>query len=282
MRTLCLHRKGQGMKLMASLALLATSAVFTDAALAQPADLPIPAATAAQYPPGVAVGAAGGSPVYVDGTGRTLYGMDMRTLLRFSVDASQYCQGVCAERWEPMLAPADAKPNVAFPRGFSGAASRQAAPSDIIPNQRAPDWTIIAGPQGPQWVYKGWHMVFVRKGDAPGSAAFDGADDRIWNTLKFIPPVPKLVAPANVGSAFVEGGYVLVGTDGRLLFTGLCGSDCSGWRVFSAAAASRGVGDWSVNRDADSPQWAYRGNPVFVAQTARAADLPPGATVLRP
>ena len=87
----------------------AMSAVFTAASIsamaeAQPADLPIAAATTDRYPPGVHVGTSGHSSVYVDGKGRVLYGMDMRTLMRFGSDPSQHCTGACAETWEPLLA----------------------------------------------------------------------------------------------------------------------------------------------------------------------------------
>ena len=249
------------------------------AAWAQPADLPIPAATTADYPPGVKIGSAGGVPVYVDQAGRTLYGMDMRTLLRAGPDPAQYCQGACAEAWEPLLAPADAKPNVMFPQGFG---PRSAPPAGMVQNQKAPDWTVIAGPQGPQWVYKGWHMVFTRKGEAPGLAAHEGDEHMVWNTLKFVPPVPQLTAPVGVAATFVEGAYALADQAGHLLFTGACAADCAGWQPFAGGMASRGLGDWAVSRDADAPQWLYRGRPAFVAQGTSPADLPAGATVLRP
>jgi predicted lipoprotein with Yx(FWY)xxD motif len=284
-------------------AIAAMAAVVLSAATAwaQPADLPIPAATTTQYPPGVSIGSAGGTPVYVDASGRTLYGMDMRVLLRTDPDTSQHCKGPCTEIWEPLLAPADAKPNIRFPIGFgdrsrqaaaAAAAGGSAAPaqtgsanqalSEMQQNQKAADWTIIQGPQGPQWVYKGWHMVYVRKGDKPGLAAYEGAEDKVWNTLKYVPPVPKVTAPVNVSTAFVEGGYALVDKEGRLLFTGECGSDCPAWRPFNGPLASSGVGDWAVSRDADAAQWLYRGKPVFVAQGTTPAEVPAGATVLRP
>ena len=262
-----------------AIAAVVAALISGNADIAQPADLPIPAATTADYPPGVAIGSAGGVPVYVDGSGRTLYGMDMRTLMRAGADTSKYCQAACAEHWEPMLAPAGAKPNVMFPRGFG---SRAAPPAGFIQNQKAPDWTVIEGPQGAQWVYKGWHMVFTRKGDAPGSAAHEGDENMVWNTLKYVPPVPKLTAPVNVASAFVDGAYALVDHEGRLLFTGACSGDCAGWQPFGGGMASRGVGEWAVSREADKPQWLYRGKPAYVAQGSSPADLPAGAVVLRP
>jgi predicted lipoprotein with Yx(FWY)xxD motif len=268
---------------------MAAALLSGTAAWAQPADLPIPAATTAVYPPGVSVGSAGGVPVYTDAKGRTLYGMDMRVLLRAGADTSQHCQAACTAEWEPLLAPAGSTPNISFPLGFgdrrpAGAAggARPDPLAEMARNQKAPDWTIIQGPLGPQWVYKGWHMVFVRKGDQPGSAAYDGAENMTWNTLKYVPPVPKVVGPVNVSTAFVDGAYALVGKDGRLLFSGSCGHDCAGWHPFTGPLASAGVGDWAVSRDTDAPQWLYRGQPVFIAQGATTADMPVGAKVLRP
>jgi predicted lipoprotein with Yx(FWY)xxD motif len=247
-------------------------------ALAQPADLPIPAATTSSYPPGVTVGRAGGAPVYVGPAGRTLYGMDMRTLLREGPDPSQYCRGECAEIWEPLLAPAGAKVNVVYPGVAKPAVPPPAAP---LPNQKAPDWTVIHGAQGPQWVYKGWHMVFTRKGERAGAAAHEGEEDRRWNTLKFVPPVPVLTVPVNVGTAFLGGAYALIDSLDRLLFCGTCAKNCT-WQPFAGGLANRGLGEWTVLRDGDGPQWAYRGKRVYVAESANAADLPRGAAVLRP
>ena len=283
----------------AGLVVTAVAAAFlaAGAVRAQPADLPISPAAAGVYPPGVAIGSADGIPVYVDGAGRTLYGMDMRMLLRAGAEPSKYCQGECARHWLPMLAPAGAKPNILFPRGFGdrqrqqvAAGGGQAAPSsgaaasgtEFIQNQKAADWTIIEGPQGPQWVYKGWHMVYVRGDEAPGSAAHEGDENMVWNTLKYVPPVPRLTAPVNVSTAFVEGAYALVDNEGRLLFTGTCGSDCADWRPFPGGMASRGLGDWAVSREADRPQWLYRGKPVFVASGSTPDDMPANAAVLRP
>ena len=284
------------------LAMAAAMAVVP--AHAQPVDLPIPAATTDQYPPGVTVRQTAKGPVYADAQGHTLYGMDMRTLVRWSADAAQYCQGPCAQTWQPLLAPADAKPNVVFPRGFgdrsrTGGAAGEAAPvagaapppvrggfnavpPGFIAPQSAPDWTIIQGPQGPQWVYKGWHMVYTRKGDKPGSTAFDGSDSFTWNTLKFVPPTPKLTAPSSVSVQFVDGTYALADKTGHLLFTGNCAADCNGWVPLAAPMASKGFGDWAISLASDTPQWTWRGKPVFVSQEDNPLKAPPAGTVLRP
>ncbi|MCW1429911.1 hypothetical protein [Novosphingobium sp. JCM 18896] len=265
-----------------ALAAAAAAIVSSGLALAQPVDLPIPAATTSEFPPGVTLGKAGGVAVYAGPDGRTLYGMDMRTLLRDGADPSQHCREACAQVWEPLLAPAGAKPNLIFPMGF-GERGRAPVQGEYVQNAKAPDWTVIAGPQGPQWVYKGWHLVFVRKGEAPGSAAHEGDERMVWNTLKHVPPAPKLTAPVNVSAAFVEGAYALVDKEGRLLFTGSCAAACAGWQPLAAGLASRGVGaDWTVDRAADQPQWLYRGKPAYVAEGAVQADLPTGAVVLRP
>ncbi len=262
---------------------MALAAAVPACAVAQPADLPIPPAKTTEYPPGVAVRQAASGPVYADARGLTLYGMDMRTLVRWSPDAAQFCQGACAESWEPMLAPADAKPNIVFPRGPGGGArgNLNAVPAGFIPPQSAPDWTIIAAPQGPQWVYKGWHMVFTRKGDTPGSTAFEGAEQRSWNTLKFVPPVPKLAAPSNVAPLFADGAYVLADRSGHALFTGACAAPCN-WQPLTAPMASRGLGEWAVSLAGDAPQWTWRGKPVYISQEANPARVPAAGTVLRP
>lgn len=256
-------------------------------AVAQPADLPIPAATTSEYPPGVKVIKTPAGPVYADKRGMTLYGMDMRTLIRWGADPSKYCQGDCAKEWEPLLAPKDAKPNIMFPKGFG---ERRAAPGTPPPGlpqgfvtpQNAPDWTIIDGAAGPQWVYKGWNVVFTRKGDKRGSTAFDGAQQLTWNTLKFVPPVPQVAGPTNVKTLFLGGAYAFADKDSRVLFTGTCAKDCTGWVPFAAGMASRGIGEWSVSSAGEQPQWQFRGKPAFVSQADDPTSVPAGATVLRP
>lgn len=290
-------------------------------AQAQPIDIPIPAATTTDFPAGVSVAKVKNGQIYVGPEGRTLYGMDMRMVARWSVDTSKYCADRCQE-WEPLLAPAGAKVNLTMFRGFRGPPGGNARPGAPAPGaapgaagaagaarpaaagpsaqqlaaffgqgaaapgmytqQNAPDWTIVDGPAGPQWVYKGYNMVYVRKGDKPRSTAFEGADGQIWNTLKFIPPVPKLTAPVGVGSSFVTDAYILTDKDGKLLYTGRCGKDCTGWTPLAAGVASQGVGEWTVDRSTDRPQWLYRGKPVFIASDEQLSSLPRSTVALRP
>lgn len=253
-------------------------------ALAQPADLPIPAATTDILPAGVKVAHAGADQVYVDGSGHTLYGMDMRTLIARSPDPAQFCKADCMQEWDPLLAPQGTPPNIAFPPGYRGERAGAVAgtrPAFHSP-QSAPDWTVIAGPQGPQWVYKGWHMVFVRRGDPPGTTMHDGADNLTWNTLKYIAPVPSVLAPAGAKVSREGRDYLLSDSAGRPLFTGTCVRDCGNWQPFAAGMASAAVGEWAVKADGDTPQWTFRGAPVFVARETEPAAIPAGGKAIRP
>lgn len=286
----------------ASIALFAVMAMALPAvAHAQPADLPIPAATSTQLPPGVAVRGSGKDAVYVDAEGRTLYGLDMRTVHRWSPNPALHCASHCDPEWEPVLAPGE-RANIDFPPGFgdalrksieTGEASqrRRDMPDTItredgstffLNPQSAPDWTVIDGPQGPQWVYMGWHLVFRRTDEAPGSTAFDGAEGFTWNTLKFVPPAPEIAAPPQVASAFVDGAYALTDDHGRVLYTGACSTDCNAWVPLAAGMANRGIGEWLVDRQQETPRWTWRGKPVFVAASEDPSTLPTGATLLRP
>lgn len=264
------------------LAMAVTAVLSAASSHAQPADLPIPAATTAEYPRGVAINRKLPVPVYTDRRGRTLYGMDMRTVLRWSPDAAQYCSDACLADWEPLLAPAGTLPNIRFPEG-AGRSTPDGAINPLatkfIDNRTAPDWTVISGPRGPQWVYKGWHLVFTRKREKRASAEFDGAEGMIWNTLKFVPPVPEFIAPPGVMVTLEGGGYAFSDAGGNLLFTGICANGCPDWMPLPAAMLSQGVGAWKVSLTGDRPQWQYSGAPVFVSDGAA---LPVGAALLRP
>lgn len=284
-----------------ALALVGVSLSAAPWVFAQPSDLPIPAAQTTDFPPGVSVVKLAGGSILVDRSGRTLYGLDTRTVHRFTTNPALYCQDRCAE-WEPLLAPPGMQPNVA-PAGQSNfglagsappssvaqpAISRSGpggtliAPAGMFSPLIAPDWGVIAGPAGPQWVYKGWHMVYVRKGDRPRSIAFDGIEELRWNTLKYVPPVPVLPAPAGIKPIFHDGAYVLADKDGRLLYTGRCAKDCADWHPLGTGLASQGLGEWTVSRSGDEPQWLFRGKPVFTSAEPDAASLPKSAKLLRP
>lgn len=310
---------------------MATAQLAVTGVLAQPADLPIPAAASDEFPAGISVSKAKSGPIYVDAKGRTLYGLDLRAIVSRTAQGPKYCSGPCLEEWEPLLAPPGSKPTIVPQQGFGGGggggqgqggqgqggqggqaaapgqAGQSAAQGQAQGAAQAPaqaqaqaqgggqnrtgsttgaqpeaDWGIIEGPAGPQYVYKRWHMVFVRKGDKPGQTDKDGHDKYVWNTLKYVPPVPKLTAPTTVASAFQDGSYVLTNKQGRVLFTGNCTKDCR-WVPLQAGAAGRGLGgEWTVDRSGDTPQWVYRGKPVYVSQEDDPLQAPAAGTVLRP
>lgn len=273
-------------------------ATLATPAMAQPADLPIPAASTTEFPDGITVSGTGAEAVYVDAEGRTLYGLDMRTVHRWSPDPAVHCAQHCAAEWVPLLA--DDTPNIAFPESLGDRLRRAVAngqqpagrgeipDSETLPDgsifyndpQKAPDWTVIAGAQGPQWVYKGWHLVFTRADETAGARGFDGAENFTWNTLKFIPPAPEVVAPPQVAVNFTGEQYTLTDLRGHLLFTGRCANSCESWKPLAAGMANRGVADWSVDRSGETPRWVWRGQPVFVADASEPEALPPGARAL--
>jgi predicted lipoprotein with Yx(FWY)xxD motif len=226
---------------------------------AQAADLDIPVAAADHFPRGISVRAR----VYTDQRGLTLYGMDMRAATGRTGQPALYCSGECLTQWEPLLAPRGA-PVSPVPREFGGPRAPSAA---VKPASDNPDWTVIEGPAGPQWVYKKVHLIFTRKGDTPGSTAHDGTDDFLWNSLKYLPPPPRLIAPPDVAARLVDGAYVLADAQGNRLFSPknkACADPC-GWRPHATGMVRQGVGQWTVRQTADQAQWVYRGKPVYRA-----------------
>jgi len=292
------------------LAAVVTAQLAVTGVFAQPADLPIPAAVSDQFPAGITVSKTKSGPLYVDSKGRTLYGMDLRAIVSRTANGPKFCSEACLEEWEPLLAPPGSKPDIVAQQGFGGGgggggggqgqaqgaaqgqggaqaqaqaqAGGQNRTGSTAGNQGPPpDWGIIEGPMGPQYVYKRSHMVFVRKGEKPGQATMDGHDKFVWNTLKYVPPAPRLVAPTTVASTLKDGAYVLTDKEGRALFTGTCTKDCR-WVPLQAGAVSRGLGEWTVDRSRDAPQWVYRGKPVFVSQEDEPLQAPAAGTILRP
>lgn len=284
---------------------LATAPLAATGALAQPADLPIPAAASTELPAGISIAKTKSGSVYVDAKGHTLYGMDMRTLIPRTANSLKYCSGPCLDEWEPLLAPPDSKIDnsaaadpynrILQAQGQGAGGARQGGQGQQATGggggnntgrstgeaQNVPDWTVVDGPKGPQWSYKRWHLVFTHKGDKPGQIDKDGYDDHVWNTLKFVAPVPKLMAPTTVASARQGDSYVLTDKQGRLLFTGKCADNCR-WVPLQAGAAGTGVGEWTVDRSGDTPQWLYRGKPVYVSQEDDPLQAPAAGSALRP
>jgi predicted lipoprotein with Yx(FWY)xxD motif len=246
-------------------------------ASAQPVDFPVTPADGTPLPSGVRVLKLDGGHVYANPKGQVLYGMDMRTVLRWVPDPARYCAQDCQRDWVPLLAPAGTRPNIRYPAGFE----KPGEAADTLDPRKAPDWTVIEGAQGPQWVYKGWHLVFTQRSASRSAAAPDGTGGMTWNTLKFVPPPPAIEVPGTVATAFFDDAYALTDKDGRVLFTGKCDGDCS-WQPLAAPMAASGLGDWKVTLAGDRPAWALKGKRIFVSTEANPHTVPSGAKVLRP
>lgn len=194
-----------------------------------------------ERPSGVSVGQTKTGAVFVDARGMTLYALNARLAASRSGASLKFCIGPCALIWAPLVAPADAQP--------------------VGP------WKVVEGAQGPQWSYKGNPVFTYLEDRAPGSTAGDGYED-LWKALVYVPPAPAVVAPASVTVRFVEGAYIMADRQGRALFTtkagDVCGAACA--QPLLAGMASQPIGDWTVSRDGDRPQWTYRGKPVYVSQ----------------
>jgi predicted lipoprotein with Yx(FWY)xxD motif len=205
---------------------------------------------ARDYPEGIAVGETPAGRVHVNRKRMTLYTLSVRWARARSGVGIEYCNEACLAAFAPLAADADAKP--------------------------VGEWSVIAGPIGPQWAYKK-NPVFAFNGDQrPGDTKGDGWD-LLWSTLFYTPPKPQFVAPPAVAVTPVKGENVLTDPQGRALF--LASGTGAGLSPFPAAMASRDIGEWTVLRDGDAPRWAWRKRPVFVGELA---SLPADAEVIKP
>lgn len=215
------------------------------------------AATADEgHPADISSGKTDAGLAYTDSRGMTLYALNVRyaSYIVQGADALKYCSGECAKSWIPAKAAADAKP--------------------VGP------WKVVDGAEGPQWSYKG-DPLFTYAGDSgPGSTAGKERDN-LFNLLTYIPPMPKVTAPAPVKTVFVGEAYILEDGQGHALFTDKsCGMDCRNWMPLSAGMASRGIGDWKISREGDRLQWTYRGQLVYISQEEQPTRAPSQGTVL--
>jgi predicted lipoprotein with Yx(FWY)xxD motif len=295
------------------------AAFVAPAAVAQPRDQNIPPAFSTTLPAGISVKKTPIGDVYVDAQGRTLYGMATGNLRLDTRNPNIWCSGACLDTWQPVTPPAGiaAAPAIAAPAfgGGGGGGQANAQQAQLIaaaqagnaqaraalqqqggggqggggrggrgaPPPSGPDWTMVQGVNGPQLMYKRVHLVYTRKGDVPGSTKWDGQDNFLWNVLRYVPPVPKIVAPTNVVPLYVGGAYAMVIKDDNfVLYT--CATACAKAVPFKTGIVSQGVGDWTVSRSGDTPQWMYQGKPVFISQgkPKTVEGLPVGAAVLRP
>lgn len=196
--------------------------------------------------------------IYTTTGGMTLYAMDLRTAQSRAGVGAAFCIGPCAQTWTVLAAPAGAK--------------------------QAGSWTVAQGAQGPQWAYKGDPVFTFNADKGAGSVAGNGHDE-MWAVIPYVPPAPRLVAPAFVVPRFVDGEYMLVDAAGHALFSSAlpdCKEICASWTPLVAGMASGGVGQWQVARDGERARWMYKGKPVYVSQEKPPAGIPDGAVALRP
>ena len=236
--------------------LIAIVSVLSSMQLTDGARAAVPAVT---YPAGVSIRASKLGNIHVDKRGMTLYALNVRQAAFRSGVGRKFCVGPCAQIWKVFAAPAAAK--------------------------SVGDWQVLEGAQGPQWAYKG-NLVFTHAADhSPAATDAVGYDD-LWNAIAYVPPAPNLVAPATVAPLLVGGVYILGDTLGHALYSADCAAsraiNCAGLTPFLAGLASQGVGDWTVLRGGDRPQWAYRGRGVYVGENPTSLQAAAHAKALRP
>jgi predicted lipoprotein with Yx(FWY)xxD motif len=209
------------------------------------------------HPADISSGKTNSGLAYTDSRGLTLYAMNTRyaSFLAQGGNALKYCSDECAKSWVAVKAAADAKP--------------------------VGSWKVVEGAGGPQWSYKG-NPVFTYVGDsAPGSAAGAERED-LFRLITYIPPMPKVTAPAPVKAVFVDEAYILEDGQGHALYTSgkSCGTQCRDWAAFEAGMASGSIGEWTVSREGDYPQWLYRGLPVYVVNQEQQPTVAPAKATL--
>jgi len=240
--------------MLLAIALITPSPLLAQASEPQKADA---ASDDSAYPGDVTVRTAKAGQYYADTRGRTLYALDMRIAGSRSGETLNYCIGSCAKIWAPLTAPANANP--------------------------VGRWKVRVGAQGPQWSYRN-NLVFTFVADRkPGDMAGDAYDD-LWHVIAYVPPAPTLIAPANVVPVFADQTYVLTDAGIHALFTPRtpnCAAACAGWTPFAAGIAARNIGDWTVLRTGDTPQWAWRGKPVFESQGDKPIIVPTEGVLLK-
>ena len=147
------------------------------------------------------------------------------------------CVAACAQAWPPYLAAEDAKPEGA--------------------------WTLATRADGKkQWSFRGKPVYTFARDVAPGTTLGDGVQD-IWHVAVELAPRPK-----GVKYQGTTAGRVAATAKGLTLYT--ADKDCTGkclasWTPFRAAWTANPTGDWSVltRKDDGTPQWAYKGKPVY-------------------
>lgn len=191
-------------------------------------------------------------PAYTDKHRKILYVLSSRGANSRAGKVHDFCIGSCLKIWAPLSATSDAKPVGA--------------------------WTIIDGVQGKQWAYQR-NPVFTFIADKKASDRKGNGYDDLWSVIDYVPAKPAFLAPPSVDARFIEGSYILTDTEGHALFLA---DEQEKHAPFLAAMASRTVGDWTIFRDRDAPQWAWKGKAVYLNEESGVTGIPASAKVIRP
>jgi predicted lipoprotein with Yx(FWY)xxD motif len=201
----------------------------------------------------------------LDAQGATLY-FDGRD----EGGAEPACDKQCAKEWTPV---------VADEKSTSGG-----------------EWSIVKGPgESKQWAYKNRRLYKYVKDTHPGARFGDGWDN-IWQ-LAFVP----VSTPPGIEVVSTVNGYMLVNSDGNILYTmrdgtdaKTCAEDCVlEWTPVTAPLIGFFSSPWSiVSKRGGEAQWAYQGKALYAGsvhharttETGLAADLALGwqAQILLP
>jgi len=229
----------------------AASAAYAETAIITPPELPA----------GFSIVETPRGPVMATAQGMTIYKQLPKGRAAKQVEVTGVCVFQCPSEWPPLKAAADAKP--------------------------VGDFTIVTNAGGVrQWAYKNVPLeTFVfdrRSGDTLGDDTHDFNGPRVpigeaaWlesgvpPEKPSAPPVPTSdLPPEVVVQPALGGSRVFASTSGLTLYVREAAQACTGdcravWSPLVAGALARGIGAWSVVRNADgTQQWAHNGKPAF-------------------
>lgn len=174
-------------------------------------------------------------------------GMALYTYAQDNTPGKSVCFKECAVAWPPLLAPAGAAPQGAF--------------------------TLVDRGEGvSQWAWNGKPLYAYARDKYPAIAL----GDRVGNawSVAFAPvkmPPGLAVRALFAGRTLTDHrGYVLHVNAAETPEKPACDRDCRKlWTPLAAPQAAKAVGDFTVAKQADgSPQWAWRGQRLYLDATA--------------
>lgn len=229
------------------------AASFSAVASAQPAAAPKGEPDPAAYPPAVKTIRYSEGYRYATPAGLTLYLVDA-SVARFSRGTVvDYCVAACAANFKPLAA----APN-AVPVGL---------------------WRPVDSASGRIWTYRQSPVFTFNADQRPGDVGGAGFENAL-NPVEYVPRPPTYIAPPAAKALYAKGVWFLADEDGRRLFTakqsGQCAEGCEALEPFRAGSAALPIGAWTKVNAGGFTQWAWRKQPVFVANLADGASSPPG------